>query len=132
MISETFLNRAAIIRKDYLNIVKDIESYESLSRDLVSSIELRKNQFESLLEKVEKKRITDAKSAAEELQKVLVDLELDINRIDSSVKALTSDIDKLKEEEQKLYKEIKNSYPSLNDDDIKQEVKNFLKKLNLV
>lgn len=132
MIAESLLNRAAIIRKDYIKIMKDIQSYENISRDLISSLELRKNQFESLLEKVEGKKVTDAKTAAEELQKVLIDLELDLNRVDSSVKALTSDIDRLKEDEVKLHQEIKHSYPNLNDEEIKSEVRTFLKKLNLI
>lgn len=132
MIAETFLNRAAIIRKDYLKIMKDIESYENISKDLISSIELRKDQFEELLDKLKNKRIVDAKFAGEEMQKVLIDLELDMNRVDSSVKELTSSIDKLKDEEIKLHKEIKQSYPDLNDDLIKSEVKDFLKRHNLI
>ena len=49
MIQEIYLKRAIKIRKEYLKIVKDINSYELIAKDLITCISDRKKELEDLL-----------------------------------------------------------------------------------
>ena len=55
----------------------------------------------------------------------------DINKVDVSIDKLNSKIEKLRNDEILLYKEIKNVYYELSDEEIKSQIQTHLKKLNL-
>ena len=81
MIQDLYLKRAATIRRDYLKIVKDIESYEKIAASLSSSITARVNDLQGLLQKLEEKRINNADVAQQELHNIMMQTEDDINKI---------------------------------------------------
>ena len=61
----------------------------------------------------------------------MVQTEDDVNKVDVSIDKLNSKIEKLKQDEINLYKEIKNVYYQLSDEEIREQVQTHLKKLNL-
>jgi hypothetical protein len=67
----------------------------------------------------------------QELQSIMVQTEDDVNKVDVSIDKLNSKIEKLKQDEINLYKEIKNVYYQLSDEEIREQVQTHLKKLNL-
>jgi len=58
-------------------------------------------------------------------------LNKNFNKVDVSIDKLNLKIEKLKQDEISLYKEIKNVYYQLSDEDIREQVQTHLKKLNL-
>jgi len=68
MISELYLKRAVSIRKDYIKIVSDIESYEKVAKSLSDSISLRTKELESVLEKLNQNKYNNVDAAQQELQ----------------------------------------------------------------
>ena len=61
----------------------------------------------------------------------MMELETEINSNETFINNLNKNIDKLKEDEVLLYKDIKQRYPEMNDSEIKNEVQEYIQKLNL-
>lgn len=131
MIQELYLKRAASLRKDYLKIMTDIQSYENIATQLSSALETRTSNLEELLEKLNLNKISNPDIAKQELHSIMVEIEDDINKVDISIDSLNKKMDKLKEDEMILYKEIKKNYFDLSDEEIKNQIQSYLKKLNL-
>ena len=131
MISELYLKRVVTLRRDYLKIMNDLENYEKIAKSLSFSISSRTRDLESLLERLNQNKINNADAAQQELQNIMVQTEDDINKVDVSIDKLNSKIEKLRNDEILLYKEIKNVYYELSDEEIKSQIQTHLKKLNL-
>ena len=69
--------------------------------------------------------------AKSELLKIMMELEDEINNNDGYINRLNINIDKLKEDEISLFRDIKQRYPEMTDSEIKNEVQDYIKKLNL-
>ena len=131
MISELYIKRAVKIRKEYLILVKDINSYETIAHDLISSISNRKKDLEDLLESLNQNRITNADIAKQKLDEIVIQTEDDMNKVDATIDSLNKKMDKLREEEMYLYREIKQVYSDISDNDLKNYIQEALKKQNL-
>lgn len=131
MISELYIKRAIKIRKEYLKLVKDIHSYERIAHDLVSSISDRKQDLENLLESLNKNQITNADIAKQKLDEIMIKTEDDMNKVDASIDSLNKKMDRLREEEIYLYKEIKQVYSDIPDEEIRNYIQESLKKQKL-
>lgn len=131
MISELYIKRAVKIRKEYLKLVKDINSYESIAHDLISSISDRKKDLENLLESLNQNRITNADIARQKLDEIVLQTEDDMNKVDATIDSLNKKMDKLREEEMYLYKEIKQVYSDIPDVDLRNYIQEALKRQNL-
>jgi chromosome segregation ATPase len=131
MIGELYLKKALNIRKEYLNITKDINSYEKVAKDLISSIQFRKDEMEVLSKKLSEGRFSNPENAQMEFSKILFELEKDINEVNMRIDGLNDRIEKLKQEELTLYKDIKNQYPESKDEDLKKEIKEYFDKMNV-
>lgn len=131
MISDLYLKKAIKIRKEYLKLVRDIQSYEDIAHDLITSISDRKKDLEDLLEKLNQNKINNADIAKQKLDEIVVKTEDDMNKVDASIDSLNKKMDKLREEEIYLYKEIKQVYSDIPDEEIKKFIQETLKKQNL-
>lgn len=126
-ISDLYLKRALKIRKEYLSIRNDIEKYERIAQELILSLDKSKEGFTKLLENLSSKKITNPELAKRELDNLILQTETDMNKVESSVNDLNKKIDKLREDENSLYKEISRSYTDLTQEEIKNEVQSYLK-----
>lgn len=131
MISELFLKEAANIRKEYLKVRVDIESYEKVAHNLIKSIEFRKTEMEKLMVKLSEGKFSNPQNAQMEFSRILFDFEKDINEINVKIDGLNGRITKLGEEENLLYKNIKNQYPESSDQSLKEEIDRYFKKMNI-
>ena len=95
MISELYIKRAVKIRKEYLRLVKDINSYETIAHDLISSISNRKKDLEDLLESLNQNRITNADIAKQKLDEIVIQTEDDMNKVDATIDSVYKKMDKL-------------------------------------
>lgn len=131
MISELYLKRAVKIRKEYIKLVNDIQTYEKIAQDLISSISERKSDLENLLDSLNQKRISNPDVAKQKLDEIIVQTEDDMNKVDASIEVINKKMDKLREDEVYLYKEIKSVYSDFTDDEIRKFIFEELKKQNL-
>lgn len=131
MINELYLTKAATIRKNYLKLISDIDSYEKLASGLANSIQVRTTELESLLESLNSGKIKGVDSAKDELHKIMVSAEQDVQHVDKSINEIEKKMEKLRGDELSLYRDIKQTYIELSDSQIKSEIDEYLKKLNL-
>jgi chromosome segregation ATPase len=131
MIQEIFLRKAFNIRKEYLNIRRNIDSYEENVRNLLNNLQSKAEDLNILKEKLDSNKINDPESAKNELLKIMIELEDDINQNDKYITNLNAKIEDLKEQEQSLFRDIKQRYPDINNNDIKKQVQDYITKLNL-
>lgn len=131
MISDLYLKRAVKIRKEYIKLVNDIQTYEKIAHDLISSISERKSDLENLLDSLNQKRISNPDVAKQKLDEIIVQTEDDMNKVDASIEVINKKMDKLREDEVYLYKEIKSVYSDFTDDEIRKFIFEELKKQNL-
>jgi len=131
MISELYLKRAVKIRKEYLKLIKDINSYEVIAHDLITSISDRKKDLENLLENLNQNKISNVDVARQKLDEIVLRTEDDMNKVDVSIDSLNKKMDKLREEEIYLYKEIKQVYSDIPDEEIRSYIQRALIKQNL-
>lgn len=131
MIQEIFLRRAANIRKNYLHITTDISSYEKAMTHIIKVIEEKHKELIDIKNKIDESKIHSADTAKTELLRVMMELEEESNSVESYINSLTEKMDVLKKEELDLFRDIRQRYPELSDTQIKSEVQDYIKKLNL-
>jgi len=131
MIQEIFLKRAYNIRKEYLGIRNNIDDYEKNVKSLLRKLEEKSFSLQDLKDKIDSNKIHDPEMAKSELLKIMMELEDEINNNDGYINRLNINIDRLKEDEISLFRDIKQRYPEMTDSEIKNEVQDYIKKLNL-
>ncbi len=102
--------------------------YEKLANNLISSIEERAVDLQNLQGEINMGKIHDIDSAKDKLMKIILSLEEEANSIDGVINSMNSKIDNLRSEESNLYRDIKQTYPTLSDDLIKDEIHQYLTK----
>ena len=131
MIQEIFLKRAVNIRKDYLNLTTDLSTYEKMMRDIVASIGEKHQELVEIKNKIDDTKINSVDSAKGEFLKILIDLESESNTLEKYIDSINEKMDELKKDELELFRDIRQRYPEMSDFEIKSEVQESIKKLNL-
>jgi chromosome segregation ATPase len=121
MIDKQFIESARNIRYEFLSLNKKLEVYkidlENLSKYLQNTVK----ELESLTSiKITSK--SDLTEMSQKLIKKLEEIDLEEKKISNLVKPINDKIDRLREEENILYKALKEKYPSKTDDQLKTEL----------
>lgn len=127
MINEIFLKKALNIRKDYLDVVNNINRYEEFAKNLLKNISSKSDDLQELQEKINAGKVKSIDKAKDELMTIIIGLEDEGNQIEGMVDSMNKKIEKLKEDETSLYRDIKQSYQDLSDAVIKSEVSTYIK-----
>jgi hypothetical protein len=127
MIDKHFIESAIEIRKEWVRLIRSLEGYQSQVEKAQRAISEKKQEVEEFAKKDLK--IKDPQ-VREFIEKVFNEVEYQANIIDSKIKPLNEDIEKLKQEELRLYQHIKRSYPKISDEDIKLQIWEHIKDIN--
>jgi Holliday junction resolvasome RuvABC ATP-dependent DNA helicase subunit len=131
MIEERFIKRAVEIRRDYVKITRDISVYESKAKQVLETLESTVAKLNSIQDKIKKKIITNADDASKKIMDVLSEVEKEGERLEKMIDPLNDQIEKLRVEENELYRLIKEKYPKISDQDIVKQIQEEIKKANL-
>lgn len=131
MINKSYLERAANIRKDYVDIIGDINEYEKIAKQLVKSVSGSMHDLENLLESINSNKVSNIETAKSELETIMINTEIEMNNVDKDINVLSKKIDILKEQEKMLYREIKQTYPEADDESLRNEIHQYLLEKNL-
>jgi len=131
MINQLYLTKAANIRRDYIEITTNIKKYEVIAQELAETISIRMKDLESLLENINSNKISNIDTAKSELEAIMINTEIDMNKVDTQIDQLVAKMDTLAQDEKTLYRDIKQTYPEKSDDDLRQEVQDYLKEENI-
>lgn len=127
MIDKHFIESAVEIRKEWVRLIRSLDGYQSQVEKAQRAISEKKQEVEEFAKKDLK--IKDPQ-VREFIEKVFNEVEYQANIIDSKIKPLNEDIEKLKQEELRLYQHIKRSYPKISDEDIKLQIWEHIKDIN--
>jgi uncharacterized coiled-coil DUF342 family protein len=130
MIQELLLKKALNIRKEYNKITKDINVYENMVSGILKSLGKNSEELEGLKKKIDDNKLTDVEFAKSEMLKIILDLEQEANRTGEHINILNKNIEGLRKQELDLYREIKEKYPEMSDEQIKKEIQDYIKNLS--
>jgi len=130
MIQEFLLKKALNIRKEYNKITKDINVYENMVSGVLKSLGKNSEELEDLKKKIDDNKVTDVEFAKSEMLKIILDLEQEANRTGEHINILNKNIEDLRKQELDLYREIKEKYPEMSDEQIKKEIQDYIKNLS--
>jgi predicted nucleic acid-binding Zn-ribbon protein len=100
-------------------------------RDIVSTIGEKHQDLIEIKNKIDDTKISSVDSAKSEFLKILIDLENDSNTLEKYIESINEKMDDLKKNELDLFRDIRQRYPEMSDSEIKSEVQEYIKKLNL-
>lgn len=128
MIDQQLIESAKQIRKRYIKAMSNLGIYEQDVRNLANFLQEKSKVFEKIQDVELKKK--PSKEELEKVTRLIVDeitsIENEEQKILKKVESINVEIGKLQKEEEILYQTIKNRYPSLSDDQIKEEIQSYL------
>ena len=121
MIDKQYVESARNIKNEFLSLSKKLDNYKGDLEKLSNFLQDTVKELQNITEKkvTSKDDLTDM---ANKLVKKLQDVELEEIKITNLVKPINDRIEKLREEENILYKSLKVKYPNMTDDDMKREL----------
>lgn len=124
MIDQNFLESAKIIRREFLSLNNSLDTYQEDVKKLsdfffkiVKDLEDYSNDEVSKI-----KSNKDVEEVKTFLLNKLTEIETESNKLTQKIDPINRKIEKLREDEQILYKTIKLKYPDISDDDLKKEI----------
>ena len=136
MIREDFLLRAVRIRKNYLSLTSDLDTYLSKVESVSNRLEKTVNEISEIEKKHKNTEGRNDKYQSEktlkELLQVIDTIENEGKKLESIINPLNKEIEKLSKEEVELYKLIKQNHNNLTEDQIVESVKSRLIKEGLI
>lgn len=125
MIDRQYVESARNIKSEFTSLNKKLEIYK---KELVNLSGFLENTIKELdlLTKKQVSSKTELTNVGEQLIKKLEDVELEEKKLSSLIKPINDRIDKLREEENILYKALKQKYPNISDEELKKELHSYL------
>ena len=121
MIHPSLIDSARTIKLEYDRAEKDLKIYISEVTELSQDFAKSSDQVNSIAGDIKKKKLPADKVKNEVLQ-VLIGLEDKYKLLLDKIGKINQNLEDLREQEQNLYNLIKSRYPSMSDNDIKNEV----------
>jgi predicted nucleic acid-binding Zn-ribbon protein len=119
MIDEHFIRSAVEIRKEWVKIIRSLDNHQEQVEKAQRIIADKKADIDAFSKKDLKLKDVQVK---EFVEKIFNEIEHQAILIESRIKPLNDDIERLKKEELRLYHKIRDNYPGLTDEDIKKEI----------
>jgi chromosome segregation ATPase len=130
MIDKIYIESAKNIRKEFLNLSEKLDKYQNGLKKYVSYLETASSDLEAIKNNDVKKmkEASELKDISEKITKKLTEIETEEQKIIHLIKPINDRIEKLREEENYLYTQIKEKYPKLTDEEIIKEIHSYLEK----
>lgn len=135
MIDEIFLKAAVRIKKEYLELITNLENYEQFTKKTQELIEETLGKVEAIdkdLKDVKKRKGMTNVGVLKDLDMLLAKMDQDAKRLESYIEPMNEGIERLAVEEAELYRRIKEKHPKLSDEQIVESVSRRLKQEGLL
>lgn len=130
MIEERFLIAAINIRRVYMKLVSNLDSYKERAEDTLRMLDTAEKELNDIKNKKKSEESPD--EMVKRIMKIFVDIENEGNKIEKFVEPLNKEIERLGIEERELYKRICDFHSTLSENQIVDIVQERLKKENLL
>lgn len=136
MIREDFLERAVTIRRTYLSLTKNLDSYlnkvEGVSKRLEKTMDSINKLEEDFLKETNQDLKYKNEKSLKDLLSIIDSIEDEGKKLESIISPLNKNIEKLSKEEVELYNLIKQTHSNLTENQIVESVKSRLIKEGLI
>lgn len=136
MIREDFLERAITIRRTYLSLTKNLDSYlnkvEGVSKRLEKTMDSINKLEEDFLKETNQDLKYKNEKSLKDLLSIIDSIEDEGKKLESIISPLNKNIEKLSKEEVELYNLIKQTHSNLTENQIVESVKSRLIKEGLI
>ncbi len=131
MIDENFVQAAIKIKKEYLKVTNTLGVYQKKAKETTSEMDKIIIKLEELQEKAKNNKQMTTEMAMTDIEKIIKEFEEQAKRLTSVIDPLNEQLEKLALEEEELWRMIKNKHSDLEDYQIISYVQNRLTKENL-
>ncbi len=131
MIDEVFIKSAINIRRQYLKVTNNMEFYHNRAKEIVKTLEDSLDKLQKLQGEAKDDKTITLDKAVKEVEAIILDVEQEGVRLEKLIDPINKEIEKLSNEEDQLYNQIKEKYPNLSDQDIITTIHNRLEKEGL-
>jgi hypothetical protein len=131
MIDENFVQAAIQIKKEYLKVTNTLGVYQKKAKETTSEMDKIIIKLEELQEKAKNNKQMTTEMAMTDIEKIIKEFEEQAKRLTSVIDPLNEQLEKLALEEEELWRMIKNKHSDLEDYQIISYVQNRLTKENL-
>lgn len=131
MINENLLQSAIRIRQEYLKTSSNMKMYHEKAKEVVSILEKSIKDLDGLKNGINQNNSSDPNKSVSKLMDIIKGVEEEGNRLESLMKPMNEQIEKLQKEENELFRNMKEKHPDLSEEEIIQQVSDRLKKENL-
>jgi phage shock protein A len=131
MIDEIYLLKAAQIRKDYLNLNKDIDNVEHTIKNFLPLFDTQQKELDEIKDKVDRGLLTDKEDFSKSLIRIIEELEQATSKYEDLVDDVQEQIEDLQEDEEELFNKIRSKY-DIPISVVREEVNKYLQKQNLL
>jgi chromosome segregation ATPase len=130
MIDKIYIESAKNIRREFLSLSQKLDNYQNDLTKYVSYLETASKDLENIKTNDIKnlREASDLQTISERITKKLNEIETEEQKIIHLIKPINNRIEKLREEENYLYNQIKEKYPNLTDEQIIKEIHSYLEK----
>jgi chromosome segregation ATPase len=124
MIDLQLIESARQIRKKFLKLTKQLDSYRDEVKILINFLQEKMTFFEKYKDDKVKtiKDKTDIAEVTKEITSKIEEIEVEELKIQKKIQSINEELEKLRQDEEILYKTIKERYPDLSDDQIVKEI----------
>ena len=127
MIDNKYKEGAKVLRKEFVTLNKKLQYHQKEFNDIQ---EVLQHYIKEFMEYENNLKLNPKNANVDDIKKnielKLSNLEKELNAITSSINPISNRISKMKKEEEHLFNQIKEKYPSLLDDDIINEIQSYL------
>ncbi len=120
-IDQSYIDTALNIRSSFLKLNEKVSTYDNKIRELSNTFLKIANELEQY-SKTELKKEKDIEKIKKKILEKLDQLEIETKKITDKINPINIEIEKLKNSEIDLFNIIKNNYPTLSDNEIRDEV----------
>lgn len=131
MIDENFIQAAVTIRRDYLKVTNTLGVYQKKAKESVDALDDIIEDLEKLKQKAKSNKEMTTDMAMEDIQRIIKDFEEETTRLTSVIDPLNEQLEKLAIEEEELWRSIKIKHSNMPEADIVDYVRKRLIKENL-
>lgn len=128
MVDENFLQSAVRIRRTYLKLSNNMDFYRKSASQVLERLNTTLDKIDKIKDDAEK---NTPESSLNNMLKVLDEIEEEGKRLENLIDPLNKEVEKLAEEEQELYRQIKEKHHDLTDEQIIKSVQDRLIRENL-
>jgi predicted nucleic acid-binding Zn-ribbon protein len=122
------LLRTENIRKEYLKLTQEIQEFEKIASELYHTLQTAYESVSGLSDTLN----NDLEGSEAKLYELVLGLEGKMNLVNGRITSVEEKMDRLRKDEQELFRDMKEKYPGMSHEDMKGVINDHLRKKNLL